>query len=152
MRYFEIDGKPCRALQFDRSLLGGNKDRMMTTNVFVRNIPKELKHSELEQKFAQFGNIKSLKVSLNNDHTSRGYGFIQFNDEEAAASAVQTLQSEKIMQALVFQPRDRRELRRLINNVYFKNLPNGMTESDVRKLFSDFGHIKSVLLLKNEIG
>lgn len=44
MRYFEIDGKPCRALQFDRSLLGGNKEKMTTTNVFIKNIPKELKH------------------------------------------------------------------------------------------------------------
>lgn len=76
MRYFEIDGKPCRALQFDRALLGGNKERLMTTNVFVRNIPKELKLNDLEKKFAEFGKVKSLKVSLNSDHSSRGYGFI----------------------------------------------------------------------------
>lgn len=25
MRYFEIDGKPCRALPFDKELLGSNK-------------------------------------------------------------------------------------------------------------------------------
>jgi len=76
MRYFEIDGKACRALQFDRNLHGPNKEKLLPTNVFVRNIPKEMKHFELEEKFLNFGIVKSLKVSLNSDHTSRGYGFI----------------------------------------------------------------------------
>jgi len=40
----------------------------------------------------------------------------------------------------------------LINNLYVKNLPKEMTEAEVRTLFSEFGHIKSVLLMKNEIG
>jgi polyadenylate-binding protein len=42
----------------------------------VRNIPKDIKARELEEKFKTFGTVKSLKVSLNTDHTSRGYGFI----------------------------------------------------------------------------
>ena len=84
MKYFDVDGKPCRALQFDRNLIGPNKEKLQSTNIFVRNIPKEIKHWDLEERFRQFGTVKSLKVSLNPDHTSRGYGFIQFSDEEAA--------------------------------------------------------------------
>lgn len=102
MRYFEVEGKPCRALQFDRNLFGQNKDKLNMTNVFVRNIPKEIKAKELEEKFKPFGTVKSLKVSLNTDHSSRGYGFIQFEDEEAAKAVVSALHSEEIMQAMVF--------------------------------------------------
>jgi len=47
MRYFEIEGKQCRALQFDRSLLGSNKEKLHSHSVFVKNIPKDLKHSDL---------------------------------------------------------------------------------------------------------
>lgn len=61
----------------------------MSHNVFVRNIPKNLTHADLQKKFEAIGKIKSLKVSLNSDHTSRGYGFICFQDEDAAANAVQ---------------------------------------------------------------
>lgn len=56
------------------------------------------------------------------------------------------------MQALVFQPRDRRELKKLINNLYVKNIPKGTTEKEVRNLFSGFGNLKSVVLMENEIG
>lgn len=108
---------------------------MLTSNVFVRNIPSEIKPDELENKFSEFGNVKSLKVSLNPDHSSRGYGFIQFQEEDAAAAAVQTLSKEKMLQALVYQPRDRRELSKLVNNIYIKNLPAEMSDKEARKLF-----------------
>ena len=84
MRYFEIDGKQCRALPFDKSLWGTNKEKLINNNVFVKNIPKDMKHAELHQKFEAFGKIKSLKISLNPDHSSRGYGFICYQDEESA--------------------------------------------------------------------
>jgi len=28
MRYFEVDGKQCRALPYDKQLLGSNKDKL----------------------------------------------------------------------------------------------------------------------------
>jgi len=43
MRYFEIDGKPCRALPFDKELLGSNKIKLVDHNVFVKKIPGEMK-------------------------------------------------------------------------------------------------------------
>lgn len=131
MRYFEIDGKPCRSLQFDRNLLGmaNREDRgANSSNIFVRNIPKDLKHTDLEDKYQNYGKVKSLKVSLNQDHTSRGYGFIQFADEESAVEAVKSMGEEKEMQAIVFQPRDAREFRKLVNNIYVKNIPKETTE------------------------
>lgn len=78
MRYFEIDGKPCRALPFDKDLLGSNKNKLADHNVFIRKIPEEIKAPELEEKFKRYGDIKSLKISLNPDHSSRQYGFVCF--------------------------------------------------------------------------
>jgi len=79
MRYFEIGGKPCRALPFDRSLLGSNKEKLIDQSVFVK-LPKNMKisHIDLEKMFSDCGKVKSLKVSLNEDYTSRGYGYICF--------------------------------------------------------------------------
>lgn len=53
--------------------------------------------------------------------------------------------SEGIHQ-MKFEPKDRRSMRRLINNIYVKNIPNDQSESDIRKLFEQFGHIKSLVL------
>ena len=36
MRYFNIDGKPCRALPFDKQILGSNREKLTPQNVFVK--------------------------------------------------------------------------------------------------------------------
>jgi hypothetical protein len=43
MRYFEIESKPCRALPFDKDLLGSNRTKIENQNVFVRKIPADVK-------------------------------------------------------------------------------------------------------------
>lgn len=60
--------------------------------------------------------------------------------------------SENEMQAIVFQPRDSREFRKLVNNIYVKNIPKDVSQDQVKELFSKYGHIKSMMLLQNELG
>jgi polyadenylate-binding protein len=146
MRYFTIDGKQCRALQFDKQLLGNNKEKLISHNVFVKSIPKEMTHKDLQTKFESVGKIKSLKISLNPDHTSRGYGFICFNEEDAATKAVNMSKDDPEVNALKFEPKDRRSFKKLKNNIYVKNIPLEMADSEVRGLFEAFGNIKSLIL------
>jgi len=152
MRYFEIDGKQCRGLQFDKALLGNNREKLITHNVFVRGIPKNLGNKDLQEKFEAVGKIKSLKVSLNSDHSSRGYGFICFQDEESASKAVEFCQNDETIVAMNFQPKEIRSIQNLINNVYVKNIPLEWSDSQVKSLFEEFGHIKSLVIRKNDIG
>ena len=124
MKYFKIGGKQCRGLQFDRLLLGGeNRSKMMSNNVFISKIPKDLEHSDLQMKFEKIGKIKSLKISLNPDHSSRGYGFICFHDEIAASKAVEVCENDGSTVAIKFEPKDKRQYRKLVNNIYVKNIP-----------------------------
>jgi len=152
MKYFTIGEKQCRGLQFDKQLLGSNKEKLLSHNVFVRAIPKDLSHSDLQKKFESAGKIKSLKVSLNGDHSSRGYGFICFQDESSAAKAVSLSASDESTVAMKFEPKDRRQFRKLINNVYVKNIPLTYTDDQVKDMFKAFGNIKSLVLMKNNIG
>ena len=125
----------------------------MGNNVFIKNIPKQLTHDDLQKKFQFHGKIKSLKVSLNSDHTSRGYGFICFQEEASAMNAIERSKHDGEVRAIKFEPKDtRRSVRKLINNVYFKNVPFEMPEKSVRKMFAAHGHIKSLVLMKNNIG
>jgi RNA recognition motif-containing protein len=41
---------------------------------------------------------------------------------------------------------------KLVNNLYFKNIPVDMKEEDVRAIFSPFGNIKSLVMFSNEMG
>ena len=87
-----------------------------------------------------------MKISLNPDHTSRGYGFICFNEEDAATKAVNMSKDDPEVNAMKFEPKDRRSFKKLKNNIYVKNIPLEMADSEVRGLFEAFGNIKSLIL------
>mgnify|MGYP002050727664 CR=1 FL=1 len=54
--------------------------------------------------------------------------------------------------ACKFEPKDRRSFRKLINNVYVKNIPLEMTDDKIKEMFQAYGNIKSLVLFKNEMG
>ena len=49
---------------------------------------------QLDEKFSHINPVKSLKISLDEDHTSRGYGFITYETAEDAQTALQLLSNE----------------------------------------------------------
>jgi len=119
IKYFNIeDGEDmqgnkrvweCRALPFDRDLLGANKlNTNSQLNVFVRGIKDETAQ-QLENEFStKFGEVKSAKVSRSAQVTiektdegkkikhvdlaqppkSNGYGFVCFQKQEDAEKAI----------------------------------------------------------------
>ena len=144
MRYFDIDEKPCRALAFDKQLLGSNKEKLQNHNIFCK-VPKDMKHEDLHNLFEPMGKIKSLKISLNPDFSSRGYGFICFQEEASATAALQAQCQDGIL-PMKFEPKDRRSFRRLINNIYVKNIPQEKSKEEITEMFKPFGHIKSLVV------
>lgn len=65
-------------MKFDSDLLGVNRVKVADQSLFVRKIPTDLTAPQLHEKFSKFGDIKSLKVALNGDYTSKTYGFVTF--------------------------------------------------------------------------
>jgi hypothetical protein len=110
LKYFEINGKPCRALPFDKELLGAQRAKLANKNVFVKNVPKEKTSHDLDQFFSKFGSVKSAKLSINADHSSRGYGFVLFNNEADVPKVLQQCQNIPEMQVTEYAPRDKREI------------------------------------------
>jgi polyadenylate-binding protein len=153
MRHFDLNGKPCRALPFDKDLLGSNRSKIVDHNIFVKNIPAEHKRGELEEYFSKYGPIKSSKISLDGEYNSRGYGFVCFENAESAQAALDdTARSATEMVIQRYRPTDRRDMRKAFNNVYVKNFPATYTEDDLRKLFGQIGKILSLQLFTNEKG
>lgn len=153
MRYFElVPGKPSRGLPFDNDLLGSNPQKIVDHNIFVRKIPKELTPHGLEEHFSRYGDIKSLKISLNSDHQSRGYGFVCFQEPGSAARALEAEGNADSNQVIRYQPRDKRDFRKIYNNVYAKNFPPSMGEAEVKKLFEQYGRVESMKYATNDKG
>jgi len=86
------------------------------------------------------------------DHTSRGYGFVCFQDPSAAAQCLKENSGKAEICAVKYQPRDKREFRRVFNNIYAKNLPDDFNEEKTRALFGKFGPIGMLKFGSNEYG
>jgi polyadenylate-binding protein len=149
MKYFDIDGKPCRSLPFDRELLGINRSQIVRNNVFVKHLDKNINSADLEKRFAEVGDVKCAKVSINPDYSSRGYGFVCFANPEKAAEAVNK-GKQLNLEVLPYNPRDRREVRKAYNNIYVKNFPDTWTEAKLREIFGKYGTIKSLVVMKKQ--
>ena len=91
-----------------------------------------------------------MKVSNNADGSSRGYGFICFQDEQSAIDAVAGTANDDGAIAIKFEVKQARSVLSLINNVYVKNIPESMTDEEIKGLFSPFGNIESMVISKNE--
>lgn len=63
------------------------------SSLFIKGLTKEMKHTDLFELFKDFGEILSAKVSVDADHNSRGYGYIQFAKEDEALRALQQVNS-----------------------------------------------------------
>lgn len=154
MKYFDIDGCPVRSLPFDNSLRGENKNKINEQNVFYKfpkdADPNSFTYATLHEKFSVYGAIKSIKIALNGDHSRKGFAFICFEDKEGAKKCTDALAQEGVM---VFEQKEGREVgRKLSNNLYFKSIPREMSEGDINKMFAEFGTIKQMKVVQNDMG
>lgn len=153
LNHSPVKGRPCRVMwsQRDPSLRKSGKG-----NVFIKNLDKSITTKNLYDTFVQFGGIVSCKIALDDKGgDSKGYGFIQFQTQEAADLAIQNvngmlLKNQKVYVAQ-FVPRKERlaaNASKKFTNVYVKNLPDHYDDAKLREMFLAFGDIKSAVLMK----
>ncbi|MCH95671.1 polyadenylate-binding protein 3-like, partial [Trifolium medium] len=128
-------------------------------NVFIKNLDKSIDHKTLHTIFAVFGSILSCKVALDGNGQSKGYGFVQFDNEESAKSAIKQLNGMLLNDKQVYvaffvcyQERARLNQSPKFTNVYIKNLSETLSDEDLKKLFCPFGIITSARVMKDANG
>ena len=70
----------------------------MASNLYVGNLPYEVKEEELQDLFGQFGEVISAKVIMDRETgRARGFGFVEMNAEDEAQKAIQALDGQDFM-------------------------------------------------------
>ncbi|KAI8776846.1 polyadenylate-binding protein 4 [Biomphalaria glabrata] len=149
----------------ERIMLMGDKHRKYN-NVYIKNFGEELDDEKLREMFEQYGKIISAKVMYDGSGKSRGFGFVSFEEPDAAEKAVTTLngtemggkqiycgraQKKAERQAELKEKFEKIKLERINRyqgvNLYVKNLDDGVDDERLRKEFSQFGTITSAKVM-----
>ena len=66
-------------------------------NIYVGNLPYNMSDAELEQTFGAHGTVSSAKIIVDRSSgRSRGFGFVEMEDEEQANAAIEALNGTEI--------------------------------------------------------
>ena len=141
------------------------------TNVYVKNIPEEMGDEELKKLFEEHGPTTSVVIMKDGDGKSRGFGFVNFEDAESAAAAVEKLngsmqgdkeitvcraekksERESKLRAQFDAERKERQEKFAGANLYLKNLDDTVGDDKLREIFADYGTITSCRVMKDPNG
>lgn len=128
-------------------------------NIFIKNLDKAIDHKALHDTFSTFGSILSCKVAVDGSGQSKGYGFVQFDSEEAAQKAIEKLNGMLLNDKQVYvgpflrkQERETTADRAKFNNVFVKNLSETTTDDELKQIFGEFGTITSAVVMRDGDG
>jgi len=67
-------------------------------NIYVGNLAYSLSEEELANEFAKYGEVISVKIIVDreNNNRSKGFGFIEMNDDTAAQKAIEELNGKVV--------------------------------------------------------
>ncbi|KAH6926230.1 hypothetical protein HPB50_015880 [Hyalomma asiaticum] len=125
------------------------------------NLDKTIDNKAMYDTFSAFGNILSCRVATDEEASSKGYGFVHFETEEAANKAISKvngmLLNNKKVYVGKFIPRKEREKMlgdkaRCFTNVYIKNFGDELDDEKLMVIFEKFGKITSAKVMTDENG
>jgi polyadenylate-binding protein len=139
------------------------------TNVYIKNFPDSINEEKLKEMFEAFGKITSYKIMYDEGGKSRCFGFVAYEDAEAAEEAVTQLNGKELDGKTVYVGRAQKknerqqELRRKFEqlkiermnryqgvNLYVKNLDDTIDDEKIRKEFAPFGTITSAKVMTED--
>lgn len=70
---------------------------MQKNKLFVGNLPYQMRDEDLQKLFAEHGNVTSAVVIMDRaTNRSKGFGFVEFETDEEAKSALEKLNESEI--------------------------------------------------------
>ena len=149
LNFSNVKGHPCRIMWSHRD---PTVRRSNNSNVYVKNLDKNIDNKALHDTFCLFGNILSCKVAQDPEGKSRGFGFVHFETEEAAKAAIEKLNGMKIGAKTVFvgaflKHADRDNgTPKAFSNIYMKHLPDSWTDEQVKSSLEQYGSVTSFVV------
>ncbi|KAL2939363.1 Polyadenylate-binding protein 2 [Bienertia sinuspersici] len=146
-------------------------DKTKFTNVYVKNLPETTTDDDMNKIFGQYGKISSAVVMRDVDGKSKGFGFVNFENADDAAKAVEALNGQMIDGKEWYvgkaQKKAEREaelkhqfdqsMKEVVDqyqgkNLYIKNLDDTIDDEKLKEIFSQFGTVTSCKIMRDPSG
>jgi polyadenylate-binding protein len=158
LNYSLIKGRACRIMwsQRDPALRKTGQG-----NIFIKNLDEAIDNKALHDTFAAFGNVLSCKVATDEHGGSRGYGFVHYETQEAADTAIKAvngmlLNDKKVYVGHHISRKERQskmdEMKAQFTNIFIKNLDTEVSQDELVATLEKFGTITSAVLSTDEEG
>jgi polyadenylate-binding protein len=141
-------------------------------NVYVKNLHENVTEDMLREVFEKCGTLTSVVVMKDGEGKSKGFGFVCFEESEAASKAVEDLdgydkiedkawivcraqkkaEREAELKAKFDAERRERMEKMAGANLYIKNLEDTVDDAKLRELFAEFGTITSCRVMRDTAG
>jgi len=167
-----LNGKKAFVGQFvpkkDRS---GNDESPKWTNIYVKNLSKEINDEKFIEMFSKFGKITSSVLTKDETGGSKGFGFLNYEDHEQAQAAIDEMNGKEMDGNPIYVGRAQkkgereRELKDMFEklkrermskfqgvNLYVKNLEETVDDAKLRQEFSQSGTITSAKVMRDDKG
>eukprot|EP01105_Mastigella_eilhardi_P016214 TRINITY_DN3700_c0_g1_i2.p1 TRINITY_DN3700_c0_g1~~TRINITY_DN3700_c0_g1_i2.p1 ORF type:complete len:564 (+),score=168.84 TRINITY_DN3700_c0_g1_i2:633-2324(+) len=136
------------------------KRRSGVGNLFVKNLGKKIDNQALYDMFSDFGNIVSCKVETDDAGSSKGFGYVHFDSEEGAKTAVEKMNGKEVEGKQIYvgpftSRKDRNSeglMEQKFTNVYIKQLNPAVTDEKLKADFEKFGKTSSCTIMRNPKG
>lgn len=152
--YSVILDRPCRMMW---SVRDPTKRKDNCGNLYIKNIDKSVDARTIYHAFNQFGEILSFKIVTDDFGNSKGYGFIHFATQEEAEYVMDkvnglSFKGREIVVCPFIPKKDRVGSGKgpQYTNLFVKNFVSDFNEEELKKKFSQYGHISSCYFPKDE--
>eukprot|EP01091_Cochliopodium_minus_P000118 TRINITY_DN10150_c0_g1_i1.p1 TRINITY_DN10150_c0_g1~~TRINITY_DN10150_c0_g1_i1.p1 ORF type:complete len:565 (-),score=187.89 TRINITY_DN10150_c0_g1_i1:274-1935(-) len=153
LNYTPIIGvKPCRIMWSQRDPYIRKSG---VGNIFIKDLHPSIQSQDLYDNFSQFGTILSCKVETDTNGVSKGFGYVHFENMEAAQKAIDgtngiELEGKKIS-VTHFKNKKQRSVETTnapkYTNIFVKNLNPKISENELKEKFSQYGEITSLVIM-----
>ncbi|KAH9327203.1 hypothetical protein KI387_007381 [Taxus chinensis] len=92
-----IEGKQVYVENFikKQERTGSSADQKFT-NLYIKNLEKDVTEELLSEKFSTFGKIASIVVMKDENGISKGFGFVNFDNPDDAKNAVESMNGSQL--------------------------------------------------------
>jgi polyadenylate-binding protein len=124
LNYSKISKKTIRISWYNRE--PNNFRNHPEYNIFVKRIPSSVNSREFHDYFSKFGSVVSAKLVEDDEGEIVGYGFVLYDNEEAANNAIKEANNKEWKGKTLFVARfvkNKPKKAPQFNTVYVKNIP-----------------------------